>query len=131
MGGFWRIWKKESENRRENEWEDCLVGRGRGREKWKGPTIFSLSSPKFNLLKMGENWREKGERVCWTKLPFPTYQLTFHFVFCCFSISSCLHSMFTLVLFFVFFFFFGCSSQIFCLSFFFFFWDPFGIFLIL
>ena len=26
--------KEEVENRKENEWEGCLIERGRGREKW-------------------------------------------------------------------------------------------------
>ena len=26
--------KEEVENRKENEWEGCLVERGKGREKW-------------------------------------------------------------------------------------------------
>ena len=52
--------KKRVENRRENGWEGCFDEGGRGREKWWGPTIFSLGPPQFNLSKMGR----KGERVC-------------------------------------------------------------------
>ena len=44
--------KKKVENRRENEWEGCLVERGRRREKWWDPAVFSLGLPKFNLSKM-------------------------------------------------------------------------------
>ena len=96
----------------ENGWEGCLDERGRGREKWWGPTIFSLGPPQFNLSKMGR----KGGRVCWTKLSFslswPTFCLflllsfsTFVFLlfiylfiyFCLDKISSSLHNTSTLV----------------------------------
>ena len=62
--------KKRVENRRENGWEGCLDERGRGREKWWGPAIFSLGPPQFNLSKMRRKWGRKEGSVCWTKLPF-------------------------------------------------------------
>ena len=62
--------KKRVENRRENGWEGCFDEGGRGREKWWGPTIFSLGPPQFNLSKMRRKWERKEGSVCWTKLPF-------------------------------------------------------------
>ena len=94
-----RMKKKRMENRREIEWEECLVEMGRGREKWWGPVVFSLGPPQFNLSKMERKWGRKGGRVSWTKLPFsiqwPTF--FFFFFFCLDKISSSLHSMYTLV----------------------------------
>ena len=69
--------KKRVENRRENEWEECLVERGRGREKWWDPIVFSLGPPQFNLSKMERKWGRKGGRVSWTKLPFSIQWPTF------------------------------------------------------
>ena len=43
---------KRVENRREKEWEGCLVERGWWRERWWGPVFFSLGPPKFNVPKM-------------------------------------------------------------------------------
>ena len=131
--------KKRVENRRENGWEGCLDERGRRREKWWGPAIFSLGPPQFNLSKMGRKWGRKGRRVCWTKLPFslpwPIFCLflllsfrsffvlfLFFFFFCLDKISSGLHNTFTLVL--VFFFWIKfCTVDVgsFCLFVFFFF----------
>ena len=51
--------KKRVENRRENRWEGYLDERGRGREKWWGPAIFSLGPPQFNLSKIGRKWGRK------------------------------------------------------------------------
>ena len=48
--------KKRSEERRVGK--ECLDERGRGREKWWGPVIFSLGPPQFNLSKMGEKRRK-------------------------------------------------------------------------
>ena len=62
--------KKKVESMRENKWEGCLVEKGRGREKWWGPAVFSLGPPKFNLSKMERKCKRKGGRVCCTKLPF-------------------------------------------------------------
>ena len=90
-----RMEKKRVENRR--EWMGrCLDERGRGREKWWGPTIFSLGPPQFNLSKMGR----KGGRVCWTKLSFSLSWPTF----CLFLLLSfrCLFVLFFVLVFFFF-----------------------------
>ena len=61
-----------------------------------GLTVFSLCPPKFNLSKMGRKWERKRGRC------------VLDIFFCLDKISSCLHSMFTLVwfLFFIFYLFF-------------------------
>ena len=47
------------ENRTKNCWEECLVGRERGREFWWSPGVFSPDTPKHNLPKLGR----MGEKI--------------------------------------------------------------------
>ena len=55
------------ENKRENSWEMCLVGRWRERENSWGPTIFSLGPPNYNLSKI--EWKQERKLLCiWKRI---------------------------------------------------------------
>ena len=85
--------KKKVENRRENGWEGCLVGRGRRRENWWAPGVFSLGPPKLNLSKMERKFKIKWESVFRTKLLFPQQPATNNFLFFCFCLFLLLSSL--------------------------------------
>ena len=85
--------KKKVENRRENGWEGCLVGRGRRRENWWAPGVFSLDPPKLNLSKMERKFKLKWGSVFWTKLLFPQQPATNNFLFFCFCLFLLLSSL--------------------------------------
>ena len=111
-----------------------LFGREGERErKVVGSDYFLSELTKIQSSQNGRKLERKGGTCVLDKITLPYVSIDFSFCFLLFSISSCLHSMFTLVLFFVFcfFFFFWVLISNFLSFFFFFFWDPFGIFLIL
>ena len=56
---FGKDGKRWEENKRENSWEMCLVGRQRERKNWWGPTIFSSSPPNYNLSKIERKQERK------------------------------------------------------------------------
>ena len=62
LNDFGKDGKRWEENKRENSWEMCLVGRWRERENSWGPTIFSLGPPNYNLSKIERKllcmWKE-------------------------------------------------------------------------
>ena len=79
--------KKRVKNRRENGWEGCLDERGRGREKWWGPAIFSLGPPQLNLSKMGRKWGREEGRCAGQSCPPPSHGQLFVFFYCfCLSV---------------------------------------------
>ena len=73
LGCVWLEWfwkkKKKVENKRENGWDWCLVGRGRRRENWWGRAIFPMGPPKLYHPKSGR--KQKGKQVThfWTIAP--------------------------------------------------------------
>ena len=95
--------KKRVENRRENEWEGCLVERGRGREKWWGPQVFSSPPSKYNLSKLERKLGTIFGQNCPTS--FNVSSLLFFFFFLTFPFFGNIGFLFLFLFFFVFSFF--------------------------
>ena len=55
VGGEIGRMEKKKKKKRENCWEKCLVGRGRGREFWWGPGVFSSGHQNTISPNWGEN----------------------------------------------------------------------------
>ena len=80
----------------------CLVERvrGRGREKWWDPPVFSPPPSKYNLSKL-ERIRVKSGKNIWTKLPPHLFYVTgFFFIFSFYFFFSFDFSIVTLAFFF-------------------------------
>ena len=88
-----------------------MVGRERGRrrENWWAPGVFSLGPPKLNLSKMERKFKIKWESVFRTKLLFPQQPATNNFLFFCFCPFLLLSSLAGFDFFFPLFFFFFLS----------------------
>ena len=77
--------KRWEENKRENSWEMCLVGRWRERENSWGATIFSSGPPNYNLSKIERKQERKFLCMCKEYLVFGALLLVLPFFFFPFS----------------------------------------------
>ena len=110
LGGFEERWKKLVENRKENEWEGCLIGRERGRKKIVGLSCSFFELTKTQPPKNGEKIGVKMWSKTWIKMPpyqsFGCSGFAFFFFFLrhllCFLRYKCNLFLFILFYFFIF-----------------------------